>query len=422
MLSANTCLISALVVANAAVAQRFHLRSPNDYKQTADDNAATLLNARLERGEITLAAEGRSGRLRALLRALSVPESSQMLVFSKTSLQRHRISPQNPRAVYFGPDTYVGWVPGAAALEVAVGDPKLGIAFYKLPQGDDVPPRLERDDSCLRCHASTYTEDEPGLVLRSVFPDEGGDPIAGAGEADVSMRAPMVERWGGWIVTGHFAGEHRGNGIAFRGEDDRWQVHSQPAEDLNAFAADFKAEDYPMPTSDIGALLALEQQVTLHNVLVRSMLQMRCLQEGDAALNEMLGESGEREQTARIADRLAKEITEQLLMGREASLAERDAAPLPAFARDFAALWPRDANGTRLGQLDLRQRLFVLPMSPMVHSPAFARLPDALRERVLVRLRKALARGRLPAGVTMTREQREVLDAHLAATLPGYGK
>ncbi len=411
------CLVAA---ASSANAQGFHLRKPNHYKQTSDDNAITALDRRIAAGELQLPAEGRSGRLRALLRALGVPESSQTLVFSKTSLQRHRVSPHNPRALYFGPDVYVGWVPGAAALEVAASDARLGLVFYTVSQDPEVAPRLVRDDSCLSCHATSRTDDEPGLLLRSVFPDENGDPIASAGESAVDLRTPLAERWGGWIVTGQFKGAHRGNGIAVRDERNRWSVPSRPAADLRAFADRFDADDYLAPTSDIGALLALEQQITVHNHLIRAALQMRCLLEGDRVVNDMLGETGIRPQTAAIAADLAKAIAADLLCDGEVSLVEAGAACDATFLRDFAASWPRDAAGRQLGQLDLRERLFVLPLSPMVHSAAFAALPDELRGRVLHRLELAMTRGFLPRGVRIDGPQRELLHALLSATVPGY--
>ena len=53
-----------------------------------------------------------------------------MLVFSKTSFQRERISPQTPRALYFNEDVYVGFIPGAPLMEISVAEPKLGAVFY----------------------------------------------------------------------------------------------------------------------------------------------------------------------------------------------------------------------------------------------------------------------------------------------------
>lgn len=418
----SLCLLSAAFLAATAGAQRFHMRRAVDYRRAPDDNAVTELNRRIAAGEVEIASEGTSGRLRALLRELGVPESSQTLVFSKTSLQRHRVSPRSPRAVYFGPDAYVGWAPGSRFLEVAASDPGLGIVFYRLAQDESEGAVLQRDNSCLSCHASSRTRDEPGLLLRSVFPDENGNPIASAGEDDVTMRTPMADRWGGWLVTGTFEGEHRGNGVARRDEDDRWHVASRAAPSLHTFAADFDPGDYLVETSDIGALLALEQQITVHNRLIHAGFQMRCLLDADRCMNEATGESGLREQTAEIAESLAHDIARDLFMGAEAPLAGHDAAADPRFAREFAALWPADSDGVRLGELSLQQTVFELPLSPMVHSAAFAALPDELRERVLARLWKGLTRGRLPAGVSIPADRRAVLHAHLRATLAGYDR
>src|SRR5690606_33770798 len=110
---------------------------------------------------------------------------------------------------------------------------------------------------------------------------------------------------GGWLVTGQFEGKHRGNHIAKKNDDGQWHVPPQPAPDLHAFASEFDADRYPRPTSDIGALLALEQQVTVHNLLVRASHQMRYLIDKDRVVNELLGDEGLRESTQRIADTLA---------------------------------------------------------------------------------------------------------------------
>ncbi|MCK5940897.1 MAG: hypothetical protein KAI24_02910 [Planctomycetes bacterium] len=412
----SLALALAAPLATPLAGQAFHTRPPNDYGRSDDANAATRLNARLAAGDVALPAEGRRGRLLPLLRELGIPISSQTLVFSKTSLQRHRVSPHNPRALYFGADAYVGWIPGAASLEVIVGDDRLGLAFYTLAQDPERPPRLVRDDSCLRCHAGASTRSEPGLLLRSVFPDEDGDPITQAGDLDMDFRAPIAARWGGWLVTGRFEGEHRGNGTAVDDGRGGYTVAPRPARDLRAFADDFDPSIYPAATSDIGALLALEQQATIHNVIVRASLQTRYLLDKDRIVNELLDERGERPQTARIVDRLAREVTAALLLDGEADLTPHRTAPDPAFARAYASLWPRPDDGPQLGALDLRARTFTLPLSPMVLAPAFGRMPDALRRRVLRRLHTAIVRGTPPGAVRLTRPERTALQ-HLLRSL-----
>ena len=411
-----------MLLATASNAQAFHQRRPNDYTRATDDNVVTRLNQQLAAGELQLDTEtGTSrGRLRALLKALHIPESSQTLVFSKTSLQRHRISPQNPRALYSNADAYVGWIPGAASLEIAVGDDQLGLAFYSMPQDPALPARFTRDDSCLNCHASSRTLDEPGLLLRSVFVDQEGDAIATAGETDMNFRSPIGERWGGWLVTGQFEGSHRGNHHAIRNDDGQWHVPARPAPDLHTFADNFDASRYLRPTSDIGALLALEQQVTVHNLLIRAAHQMRYLIEKDRVVNELLGDQGLRPSTERIADGLAKQIAAALLLDGEAPLAEHHAASNAEFARDFAALWPKDQEGVQLGELDLTQRTFRLPMSPMIHAKAFQRLPVELRQRVLLRLEVAIERGVPPGDVQLDRATRAILAKHLRQTLADW--
>lgn len=48
--------------------------------------------------------------LRSLLTALKISLESQMLVFSKTSIQQARIKTGNPRSLFFNDSVAVGWV------------------------------------------------------------------------------------------------------------------------------------------------------------------------------------------------------------------------------------------------------------------------------------------------------------------------
>src|SRR5947207_8768 len=130
-------------------------KEPVRYSDSAPDNAVSRLQKRLEEGPLQLRRQGRMGYLPAVLRELKVPVSSQMLVFSKTSLQRQRISPRTPRALYFSDDVYVGFCQQGEVLEVSAVDPHLGAVFYTLPQDPTDPPRFTRQgDNCLICHSS----------------------------------------------------------------------------------------------------------------------------------------------------------------------------------------------------------------------------------------------------------------------------
>ena len=70
--------------------------APIRYSATAPRDALTRLQSRLAAGEFTLAG-GELRMLQALLTELGVSADSQTLVFSRTSFQRSRIRPDQPR-------------------------------------------------------------------------------------------------------------------------------------------------------------------------------------------------------------------------------------------------------------------------------------------------------------------------------------
>ena len=96
------------IAASFCIAEDPWERTPVSYSETASRDPVAVL---LDRGWPMTPppdAIGRRERLRELLHLLEVPVESQTLVFSKTSLQTHRISPRHPRALYFSDDVYVG--------------------------------------------------------------------------------------------------------------------------------------------------------------------------------------------------------------------------------------------------------------------------------------------------------------------------
>ena len=117
---------------------------PIDYNHAAATGAVAQLQKRIDTGATALKHDEAYGYLLALLDELKVPKSSQMLVFSKTSLQRHRINPRTPRAIYFGDDAYVGSCQKGDILEVTAVDPQLGSVFYSLSQKKTDKPQFKR--------------------------------------------------------------------------------------------------------------------------------------------------------------------------------------------------------------------------------------------------------------------------------------
>src|SRR5688500_645780 len=195
-------LASAGAALQCALADEFE-RAPINYSRRSGDNRVTRLMADLHAGVKSLKHEANVGYLRSLLTALDVPQSSQTLVFSKTSLQRQRISPATPRALYFSDDTYVGFCRDGDVLEISTVDNELGAMFYTLDQTDKAASRITRQtDNCLICHGSSTTKGVPGFVVRSVYSDGGGYPILSSGTYRTDHTSPFHQRWGGWYVTG----------------------------------------------------------------------------------------------------------------------------------------------------------------------------------------------------------------------------
>ena len=100
--------LTLLAFASTAPADDFD-RPPIRYRDTAPDDAVAGLARELRAGTVPLAHEKNTGYLPAVLKRLAVPVSSQVLVFSKTSLQRSLIGPKTPRAIYFNDEVTVGY-------------------------------------------------------------------------------------------------------------------------------------------------------------------------------------------------------------------------------------------------------------------------------------------------------------------------
>lgn len=138
------------------------------YRSLPLQNPVADLQERLARRETELSFDARPGigYLPSVLRELRVPLESQLLVYSKTSLQQGLIAPDRPRAIFFNDELAVGAVQDGL-VEIAVQDEKQGAVFYTLGRvaGE---PRLERQGSCLGCHYAHATLGVPGF-LRAAY-------------------------------------------------------------------------------------------------------------------------------------------------------------------------------------------------------------------------------------------------------------
>ena len=341
---------------------------PQDDAQLKD--AVTALVRRVETGKTRLEFQPGTGFLRALLRELHIPLSSQVLVFSKTSLQHQVITPQNPRAIYFNDDVYVGFVPDGGLMELSAVDPSIGAVFYTQMQAAGASrPGLVRNHDCVQCHATAVTEGVPGHVLRSVFTRPDGQVASGTVSFLTDHRSPLEQRWGGWYVTGSLSGDmHMGNAV-FRMGDDVASFDREPGTRMRSLTGRVRTDRYPSAESDLVALMVLDHQVHMHNLIA----QLR-----HAAV---AGEPW----TERV-----EELLRYTLFVDEAPLKGPVSGPTE-FAAEFAKQGPTDPAGRSLRQFDLRTRMFRYPCSYLIYSDAFLGLPDEVKQRFYVRLGEILS-------------------------------
>ncbi|MBM3459818.1 MAG: hypothetical protein FJX77_14960, partial [Armatimonadetes bacterium] len=168
---------------------------PISYSDTPAVDQVARLGEKLKRGELKLTRHPERGYLDSFLQALGISPSSQLLVFSKTSFQRERISPVTPRALYFNDDVYVGWVQGGPVLEISAADPHLGGVFYVLDQESNAPRPLRQRHECLSCHESGLTGGVPGHTLRSVLSLRDGLPAFSSGAYVMTPESSFDQRW-----------------------------------------------------------------------------------------------------------------------------------------------------------------------------------------------------------------------------------
>jgi hypothetical protein len=363
-------------------------REPIGYSKATPGNRVSRLQESIDAGRVTPTFDKDFGYARWLLRELQVPESSQMLVFSRTSLQRDRIAPKTPRAIYFSDDVYVGYCQFGHVMEVSAVDPKLGVVFYTLDQDAVEKPKLVRQsDGCLICHASSQTRGMPGHLVRSVFPDLSGNPILSSGSFRVDHTSPIERRWGGWYVTGsHGKMKHLGN-LVLKDNRPPEQITNLAGLNLASLKGHCDTSAYLTPHSDIVALMVLEHQTEMHNLITRANFQVRLALHDEAVLNKEIGRAVDyrSDTTTRRIKSACDALVKYMLFSGEAELTDA-VAGTSAFAREFVQRGPRDSQGRSLRDFDLRTRLFKYPCSYLIYSAAFDGLPGEAREYTLRRL------------------------------------
>ena len=395
-----------------------------EYATRPVSDPVSMLQQRLEKGEAKLEFNPVFGYLPSVLRNLNTPISSQMLVFSKTSFQAPRIYPRIPRALYFNDNVSVGWVRGGDVLEIASVDPRQGIIFYTIDQWRSPKPQFVRRDDCLQCHYNGSTLGVPGLLVRSVFTDMSGAPLFHLGTFVSDHRSALKERWGGWYVTGtHGNQTHMGNSTYERGSALR--PDSPRGDNVTDLRRQLDTDAYLSPHSDIVALMVIEHQTRMQNLITRVGFETRMALSSQTAINEALKErpGSMSDSTIRRINSAADELAAYMLFAGETPI-ESPIAGTSGFAAEFSRQGPRDRQGRSLRQFDLTRRMFRYPCSYLIYSDSFDNLPEMARERIYQRLWEVLTdRDKSPAFAHLTTKDRKAIFEILVETkrgLPEY--
>ncbi len=407
---------------------------PIAYSSTEANDPVAKLKRRIDKGEIVFNGKTRREILDETLQLLDVPVESQVLVYSKTSAQNSKISPERPRAIYFSDEVYVGWVQDGN-IEIISFDPKLGAIFYlvdllnRTPKGQ---PIIARNANCLTCHAGGPTREVPGLLVRSVSAGPTGMPEFSAGTFFVGDDTPLADRWGGWYVTGESGDQgHRGNTIAER-DPKTDDIVLEPVISNPTYLAslDDVIDVKPYPHgghSDIVALMILEHQAATQNAILQGSYEARRAVYRSRSLRRELGEPNPNalpESTRSLLENQADRIVRQLLFADEFTMDDDGVEGDDAFQVAFASNQRENSEGRSLKDFRLYERIFKYRCSYVIYSSIFDNQPPELRDAVYRRLYQVLKGPIPPTGYEyLSESERERIFEILVETkdgLPDY--
>ena len=370
-----------LSVALSAVGQDINYYDPyspaHEYHTRELNDPFTRMMADFESGKRQLDKSSGRAFIASLLEHLDVPASSQLLVFSRTSLQTRKISGSNPRALYFNEDVYVGYIPGGK-VEIISLDPELGGIFYifDIPKGKELPV-IERSGRCMNCHAVAETRRIPGLSTRSVIPGSNWGKLVSFRDKEIGHQIPFSDRFGGWHVTGDPGIlDHKGNLI---GEKVGGKIVTEVLEPGTEY--DWSA--YLTETSDILPHLLLEHQSGFMNLVLEATYRARAYQH--------IGEGEIKPEHAAVLQGLAEELVRYLLFADEAKFPAGGIPVDPQYREDFLADRKEASNGTSLKDLDLETRIFKHRCSYLIYSDVFEATSDLFKQQVYEALGEAIS-------------------------------
>ncbi|MGH8226834.1 MAG: hypothetical protein ACREU3_02840 [Steroidobacteraceae bacterium] len=396
------------------------------YSGIASHNDIAHLIEAMASGKVKLQFRKPRGYLDSLLKALKISPTSQALVFSKTSLQTRIIGPATPRAIYFNDDTYVAWIRNSPDVEINTMDSSLGPVFYTLDEQPVPRPHFIRQTLvCLACHDSFSLQGGgvPQFLFLSAYQVANDKVITDASAIETTNATPFDRRWGGWYVTGKL-GRMLDLGNLTTTSTQPLPMAKISRADVPNLDSWFDTKPYLTNKSDVVAVMVLESQIDVHNLVIHASYKSRAILE-----RQIPGGSTKRLTWQQLPAPLQKRfraLLEPLVRG----MLYVGAAKLPTavhgtsgYAAWFQALGPFDAHHRSLRDLDLKTRIFKYRLSYLIYSRAFAFLMPSVKDYLYQRLIQILTRHDTTgayAGIPAS-ERKAILEI-LTATKPDFAR
>ena len=310
-------------------------------------------------------------------------------------------------------------------MELIGIDPEKGPQFYALRypyEGGSHPPELYTSENCLSCHEGSRTDNVKGMLVRSVYATESGQPLFGEGSFLTTDENPLSERWGGWYVTGkHGSDRHMGNTFC---EEVNGKVILNRESGANVLSLDrfFSTEPYLTNTSDIVALMVLEHQCTMHNLLTDAGKSTREAMARQHDLQKAFGEpitdkpSGS---ALSIINSQSEKVVKHLLFCGAYAFKDKGVEGSAAFQDAFRQDRVQTKDGRSLKDFQLLTRLFKYPCSYMIYSKSFDALPAPVKSAIYERLFNVLTgKDQRPEYAQLNASERQHIFEILVETKP----
>ena len=166
---------------------------------------------------------------------------------------------------------------------------------------------------------------------------------------------------------------HMGNAVA-PDPDRPIDLEESGTQNLSSLSSKIDPSKYLTSTSDIVALMTIEHQTHMTNLINGLGRQFR-----------QTADKGTLEKSKNSLDRAINEIVDYMFFVDEAPLQD-PVQGVSSFTRTFPQRGPRDRHGRSLRDFDLKRRLFRYPLSYMIYSEIFDAMPAPARDRVYQRL------------------------------------